>query len=426
MAILLNDPVQYKAYARQGCAARDIDWPTYDSQINLESGWRQYDASGNILSSPSGSMGLGQLNSRFYPASAWTDPYINLDNSMIILKIYLNRYGSYRKALAAYNWGPGNVGGYVDDSGVVHTAWDGTKTWLCAAGHGLSAQVIHYLDTILGEGWPEPNIAPPISMPVDPTPLKYGVGPGVKAKMDYLGDSPATDETYIASSWSMTFGKSGRMYVYLQATNETHTFEPGDISEVTSPIIPSKPGGASSGCWDSVNLITAGFSTPSEWSTTDPRTINGIVWHDMEGWLAGAIATWNTGVAGAHLCILRDGSVVLTVALSNIAWHAGTNNVPGSGTYGRTPFWRSHNINPTSIGIELEGFVVSGYTPQQIDACVRVGVYLTRMYGIEPSRQYDNLEGHHLHSEISAMRSDPGPLFPIDEIISRIIKETAE
>jgi N-acetyl-anhydromuramyl-L-alanine amidase AmpD len=42
----------------------------------------------------------------------------------------------------------------------------------------------------------------------------------------------------------------------------------------------------------------------------------------MEGYLAGAIATWNQGRAGAHLCVLRDGTIVRTVRLEDVAWHA--------------------------------------------------------------------------------------------------------
>lgn len=135
----------------------------------------------------------------------------------------------------------------------------------------------------------------------------------------------------------------------------------------------------------------------------------------MEGWLAGAIATWNTGVSGAHICVKRDGTVVLTCHLQNIAWHAGTT----SGT-GRTQYWKTHNLNGYSVGVELEGFVTTGYTREQIDACVRIGKYLCSKYGIPNVHNADSIPGHHLHSEISNQRSDPGPLFPFQDIIRRI------
>ena len=36
---------------------------------------------------------------------------------------------------------------------------------------------------------------------------------------------------------------------------------------------------------------------------------------------------------------------------------------------------------------------------------------LTTRHGILGERTFDRIDGHHAHSEISAMRDDPGPLF---------------
>ena len=121
-----------------------------------------------------------------------------------------------------------------------------------------------------------------------------------------------------------------------------------------------------------------------------------------------ALERWNdpTSSASAHLVILRDGSVVLTVELDNIAWHAGTD-----ASIGRTPFWQRNNINPFSVGIELEGFAVTGFTPQQFLAARRVADWLTAHYNIPREHTLDQIEGHHLHSELSNQRHDPGPTF---------------
>lgn len=137
----------------------------------------------------------------------------------------------------------------------------------------------------------------------------------------------------------------------------------------------------------------------------------------MEGHIDGAIATWNTGTAGAHLCVLRDGTIVRTCLIENIAWHAGTDNNPSSGVYGRDAFWRSHNINSFSIGVELEGFVATGYTDTQRDACIKIARWAHAKYGIPLTHTYDQIPGFHLHSELSSSRSDPGPLFNLDEIL---------
>ena len=166
-------------------------------------------------------------------------------------------------------------------------------------------------------------------------------------------------------------------------------------------------------CWDRELLIRAGY-TPGYLSRSVfgvERSIQSAVWHDMEGSLPGAIARWNTGAAGAHLCVLQTGEVVLTCRLDDIAWHAGTHGVSGKDGYGRTPFWRTHNINPYSVGIELEGFCTRGYTDQQVAACKRVAGWLTARYGILREHTEDRIEGHHAHSDLSSFRRDPGDLF---------------
>lgn len=171
-------------------------------------------------------------------------------------------------------------------------------------------------------------------------------------------------------------------------------------------------------------MITAGFSRAdaSGWVADygTRRTLEAIVWHDMEGYLPGAIARWNGGFAGAHLCVLKNGTVVLTCKIQDVAYHAGTDNSQFGGTYGRSLFWRSHNINPHSIGVELEGFVDArdgGYTEAQIQACVRIARWARVQLGVQHAHTFDQVAGHHLHGELSTSRSDPGPLFPIARIL---------
>lgn len=160
----MADPADAKEYAQPRAEAAGLHWPTYERQIQQESGWRHWSAPGVVKSSPTGSMGLGQLNSRFYPESDWRDPYTNLSKSVAIMASNLARFGSYRKALAAYNWGGGNVGGYTDGAGRVHPAWDGTREWRCpheaAVAQCRTAQRDHYLDVILGPAWSEPAATP--------------------------------------------------------------------------------------------------------------------------------------------------------------------------------------------------------------------------------------------------------------------------
>lgn len=171
--------------------------------------------------------------------------------------------------------------------------------------------------------------------------------------------------------------------------------------------------------WDSVQLITDGFSLPQEWESEFGvrRQILGLVWHDMEGHLTGAISRWNTGAAGAHLCVLESGEIVLTCPLEYVAWHAGSNNNPTGGMYGRTPFWRTHNANPYTIGVELEGFAGQPFTDRQIEAIRKISLWAEMKYGIKRKHTFDQYEGHHAHGEISSSRTDPGSTFDWEWVV---------
>lgn len=156
---------EYQAFARPKIEAGGYDWETFRKQIQQESGWRHLDASGAVKTSYTGtSKGVCQLNQNFYPESVWRDPWTNLSKGIELAIGYLARFGSHRKALASFNWGPGNVGGYTDGAGRVHPAWDGAREWRCphegAVAQCKTAQRDRYLDVILGPGWPEPTEAP--------------------------------------------------------------------------------------------------------------------------------------------------------------------------------------------------------------------------------------------------------------------------
>lgn len=161
----MTQPADIKQYAQPRAVAAGLLWPVFEQQIEVESHWEHWSSPGVVKSSPTGSKGLGQLNSRFYPESDWADPYRNIDTAIAVMAGYVKTFGTYRKALAAYNWGPGNVGGYTDSQGRVHPAWDGTRAWRCpheaAVAQCRTAQRDHYLDLILGPDWKEPGGSAP-------------------------------------------------------------------------------------------------------------------------------------------------------------------------------------------------------------------------------------------------------------------------
>lgn len=225
-----NPPVaELKAYAKQKCLDANYDWPTYERQIQQESRWKHYDSTGNILTSPGGAKGIGQIVPSSHPTANWQDPYSNLDYSLNLMFAHKKKFGTYRLALAAYNWGPGNVAGYTDSVGNVHPKWPGTREWMCPVNgpYCKTAQRNQYLDKILGVGWPEPITSEPEPVPMPPT---YSVGQGILDKMAAHGDTPATHEMYFKHNgedqYSSAYGHSGAYYVYLPTTGIVSRFPP--------------------------------------------------------------------------------------------------------------------------------------------------------------------------------------------------------
>jgi len=102
-------------------------------QIQQESGFNP-----DAFNAGSGATGIAQIVRRWHPDVDPTDPIASLDYAATWLVKLHGHYGTYRKALAAYNWGPGNL-----------ADWDGQRDT-------LPAETRLYLDVILGDGWPEP------------------------------------------------------------------------------------------------------------------------------------------------------------------------------------------------------------------------------------------------------------------------------
>lgn len=77
----------------------------------VESGGRQYDANGNVITSPAGAIGIMQL----MPGTAadlGVDPYDaaqNMQGGTAYLDQLYSQFGDLPDTLAAYNYGPGNV-----------------------------------------------------------------------------------------------------------------------------------------------------------------------------------------------------------------------------------------------------------------------------------------------------------------------------
>ena len=130
-----------------GAAKRNAVPPDlFVRQIEQESGFNP-----DAHNAGSGADGLAQIIVRWHPemAGRTRDPLASLDYAARLMAGYYRQTGSWARALASYNWGIGRVLGYTDTDGTVVPPWDGRR-------ESLPAETRHYLDVILGEGWPEP------------------------------------------------------------------------------------------------------------------------------------------------------------------------------------------------------------------------------------------------------------------------------
>lgn len=105
----------------------------------------------------------------------------------------------------------------------------------------------------------------------------------------------------------------------------------------------------------------------------------------------------NDRAASWHVTIETDGSLVVMIPLSRIAWHAGSPTalpVPGIGS-----------ANANTVGIELVGFG-KDFSPAQVTAAANVWRALVKHYGI--AREHAMIT----HQSIDpTRRDDPGPVW---------------
>jgi soluble lytic murein transglycosylase-like protein len=100
------------AFLTAAAAQYNVPLPLAIAVANQESGGNQYNSEGGVLTSPAGALGVMQL----MPATAAglgvdpTDTQQNVDGGVRYLAQLLTEFnGNQQLALAAYNWGPGNV-----------------------------------------------------------------------------------------------------------------------------------------------------------------------------------------------------------------------------------------------------------------------------------------------------------------------------
>ncbi len=142
----------------------------FRKQIGQESGFNP-----DAFNAASGATGIAQIVPRWHPDVDPRDPYASLDYAAKWMADLRRIYGSWRAALAAYNWGPAHV-----------AKWDGRR-------ETLPAETRHYLDVILGEGWPEPDKNLTAELPTPARALRVSED-GVR-----LRSGPGTDSRILAT-----------------------------------------------------------------------------------------------------------------------------------------------------------------------------------------------------------------------------------
>lgn len=67
--------------------------------------------------SPAGALGLMQIIPRWHPDVDPLDPFAAIDYAGYYIRQLQRQFGTWDKALAAYNWGPGNLATAIDAHG---------------------------------------------------------------------------------------------------------------------------------------------------------------------------------------------------------------------------------------------------------------------------------------------------------------------
>ena len=135
-----------RAAAHDISARNGVPPALFVKQIQQESGFNP-----DAHNDASGADGIAQVVVRWHSEmeGRTRDPLASLEYAARLMAGYYRQTGSWRRALAAYNWGIGNVVGYTKTDGTVVAPWDGRR-------ETTNAETRRYLDVILGEGWPEP------------------------------------------------------------------------------------------------------------------------------------------------------------------------------------------------------------------------------------------------------------------------------
>ena len=115
-----------RSYAWGAAIRQGIDPVLFSRQIAAES-----DFNPNAVSK-AGAVGIAQIMPALHPAVDPTDPYASLDYAARLMRGYIRHFGDWRRALIAYNAGPGRLTPgnpyYLPQSTILSNAFAGGET----------------------------------------------------------------------------------------------------------------------------------------------------------------------------------------------------------------------------------------------------------------------------------------------------------
>jgi soluble lytic murein transglycosylase-like protein len=115
-----------RSYAWGAALRQGIDPVLFSRQIAAESDFDPHAVS------KAGAVGIAQIMPALHPAVDPTDPYASLDYAARLMRGYINHYGDWRRALIAYNAGPGRLEPgnryYVPQATILSNSFAGGET----------------------------------------------------------------------------------------------------------------------------------------------------------------------------------------------------------------------------------------------------------------------------------------------------------
>lgn len=122
----VHDLADLRSYAWAAAVRQGIDPVLFLRQIAAESEFDPHAVS------RAGAVGIAQIMPSLHPAVDPTDPYASLDYAARLMRGYINHFGDWRRALIAYNAGPGRLipGNpyYLPQSTILSSSFAGGET----------------------------------------------------------------------------------------------------------------------------------------------------------------------------------------------------------------------------------------------------------------------------------------------------------